>query len=185
MSFIENTLNKAIEITSQNTDTLDKIQKIRKNRGTLEDSIREKNKTLGSVFKYTNNIVDTVGNLTDSFTPVALERFANNGITANVKIEIGDHVYVQRLGYTHHGIYVGNNMVVHYLKASVKKTTLETFTRGATIYKKNNLQSPTKYTSREVATRALFRLNEDNYSLIFNNCESFAKWCRNGSALNN
>ena len=28
--------------------------------------------------------------------------------------KIGSHLKVARLGYTHHGIYIGDNKVIHY-----------------------------------------------------------------------
>ena len=96
----------------------------------------------------------------------------------------GDHIYVRRLGYTHHGIDVGDGQVVHYTgevgqksDASVCRTSLGDFSRGA--------ETKTRVYGEcdsidETIKRAESRLNEDSYNLVFNNCEHFATWCKTG-----
>lgn len=49
-------------------------------------------------------------------------------------LKAGSHIKVNRLGYTHHGIYIGNGQVVHYsgfaqmfMKGEIAVTTLEDF----------------------------------------------------------
>jgi hypothetical protein len=39
---------------------------------------------------------------------------------------------------------------------------------------------PSQFSKEEVATRALSRLGERNYGLLFNNCEHFVEWCETG-----
>ena len=36
------------------------------------------------------------------------------------------------------------------------------------------------YSPEETVVRALSRLGEDKYSLVLNNCEHFAIWCKTG-----
>lgn len=91
---------------------------------------------------------------------------------------LGDHLYVLRAGYTHHGIYVGEGQVVHYLSSQVQKDSLETFADGATLRIKPTDESPLLYDSTDVVKRAYRRLGENCYNVIFNNCEQFCRWCR-------
>ena len=59
---------------------------------------------------------------------------------SRVASELGSHIIVSRLGYVHHGIYVGNHQVVHYSgeptrkrDASVRESSLEDFASGGKI----------------------------------------------------
>lgn len=92
---------------------------------------------------------------------------------------LGDHIFVQRSVYTHHGIYIGNGQVIHYLSDMIKVDNIDIFKDGATLCVMSTKASPTKYTSNEIVGRAYSRVGEDKYNLIFNNCEHFARWCRN------
>lgn len=92
---------------------------------------------------------------------------------------LGSHLVASRFGYTHHGIYVGDGHVVHYLRdEGVTMTDLEDFSRGQTVWVREHPHAP--YSGEECAARALSRLGEDDYHLIFNNCEHFATWCATG-----
>lgn len=99
-------------------------------------------------------------------------------------MEKGDHIFVQRyypFKFTHHGIYCGNNEVIHFFKnkgeAIILKTTLSEFAKGekVEIYHQN-----AKYSAGEIVRRAESKLGEENYNVLFNNCEQFANWCRTG-----
>ena len=91
----------------------------------------------------------------------------------------GSHLVSSRLGYTHHGIYVGNGEVVHYLlDEGVTLSDLEEFSRGNAVWVREHPGAP--YSGAECARRALSRLGEDEYNLVFNNCEHFATWCATG-----
>jgi len=53
----------------------------------------------------------------------------------------GDIIYVQRIGYRHFGVYVGNDKVIHYTKASgsscdgiIRETSIEFFLDGSQEY---------------------------------------------------
>ncbi len=97
----------------------------------------------------------------------------------------GDQIYVMREFfnldglYEHHGIDCGDGMVIHYRKPSetVERTSIETFARGKPI---QVLRYPKRYIPDTVIQRAESRLGEQNYNLLFNNCEHFATWCMTG-----
>lgn len=97
----------------------------------------------------------------------------------------GDHLVTPRLGYTHHGLYVGNDLVIHYAglsdgfnKESIDLTSLDTFCDG-----NGYTVSPHPFrifSEEESVKRAYSKLGEDSYNIIFNNCEHFVNWCING-----
>lgn len=94
----------------------------------------------------------------------------------------GDHVWVKRRGYTHHGVDAGDGTVIHYTgnpwqrnsAAKVERWTTEKFSKGA----------PLNYIGGEdpdaAIRRAESRLGEARYNLVTNNCEHFARWCVEG-----
>jgi hypothetical protein len=95
-----------------------------------------------------------------------------------------DHIFVQRLGYTHHGIDVGNGTVIHYTgevgqktHAAIRQTPIKRFARGAVIQVKPYGSSDPPDVTLD---RARSRLGEAKYNLAFNNCEHFATWCKTG-----
>jgi hypothetical protein len=97
----------------------------------------------------------------------------------------GDHLVSPRLGYEHHGLYVGFDQVIHYSgfseafdKGSIEITTLEEFTQGNSCRIMNHLVCI--YDAEERVERAFSKLGEDSYNMIFNNCEHFVNWCFNG-----
>lgn len=96
------------------------------------------------------------------------------------ELELGDHLYALRLGYTHHGIYIGDGQVIHYLAEQVKIDTVKTFGAGFRICKKELWESYTSYEAEEIVERARSRMGEMEYHLLFNNCEQFCRWCRCG-----
>ncbi|MEB3331400.1 MAG: lecithin retinol acyltransferase family protein [Synechococcaceae cyanobacterium] len=82
--------------------------------------------------------------------------------------------------FQHHGIDLGDGTVAHYLEGrEILRSRLEDFSRGQPIstvlYPPQNC-SPTGVTLR----RAMGRLGEQRYNLLFNNCEHFAHWCKTG-----
>ncbi len=90
----------------------------------------------------------------------------------------GDHLVARRLGYTHHGIYVGNGQVIHYLRSGVTLDSLETFADERDVHVQE--YSDKFYSSEEIVKRAYSRLGDDCYNVVFNNCEHFACWCVSG-----
>lgn len=123
------------------------------------------------------NLSQTVENFLDANDPRLMARRLL--VDESHQLERGDHVYVQRVGYTHHGIYVGGGRVVHYLlNQGILEDSLENFASGMNVQRKNSIQ---RYSDRETVRRAYSRIGEDKYNLFHNNCEHFASWCRNGS----
>lgn len=108
--------------------------------------------------------------------------------------EIGSHLVTPRLGYTHHGIYVGNKQVIQYSgfsgekfntddivpvnsynRSPIEKVSFEAFTQGKEYWIEEHPN--TKFTGAEIVERAHQRLGESKYNLAFSNCEHFANWC--------
>lgn len=94
----------------------------------------------------------------------------------------GDHLISPRTGYSHHGLYLGKNQVIHYTgfsdgrrKGTIAITPLEVFCQGEGF----TIQTyPFRlYDHEESAQRALSRLGEDWYDILLNNCEHFVSWC--------
>lgn len=80
----------------------------------------------------------------------------------------------------HHGIDLGDGTVAHYLEGrEILRSPLEEFSRGQPISEvvyPEGTCSPTGVILR----RAMGRLGEQQYNLLFNNCEHFAHWCKTG-----
>ena len=91
-----------------------------------------------------------------------------------------DHLEVPRQHglFNHHGIDLGDGTVAHYLEGrEILRSPLEEFCQGQPLRVINYVEaSPQGVTLR----RAMGRLGEQNYNLLFNNCEHFATWCKTG-----
>jgi hypothetical protein len=91
-----------------------------------------------------------------------------------------------RTGYSHHGIYIGRDQVIHYSGSSfgefqsgvIEIVDLETFCQGNGY----TIQAyPYRFYCREESIeRAQSRLGEDWYNVLLNNCEHFVTWCIQG-----
>jgi hypothetical protein len=97
----------------------------------------------------------------------------------------GAHLLTRRQGYIHHGIYVGNGEVIHYVGfkgllrcGPVEKTTLADFANGYGLSVETNTAA--RYIGVEIVRRASSRLGENDYHLLTNNCEHFCTWCLSG-----
>jgi len=118
-------------------------------------------------------------------------------------MQSGSHIKVSRLLYDHHGIYLGNSVVIH-LSGSVRPNPsslqrishkfavsssgsfgvgdaiiridrLDAFSQGLPV---KVVQQPRSDTERkEVLLRAYSKYKTFGYSLIKNNCEHFCYWC--------
>jgi hypothetical protein len=100
-------------------------------------------------------------------------------------VKPGDHLSSPRTGYTHHGIYFGDNQVIHYSgfangfsKGAIGRTHIDEFSCGNSIDVVPHLFKP--FSPEEVVRRAEGRLGEDWYNFLVNNCEHFATWCVTG-----
>jgi hypothetical protein len=98
----------------------------------------------------------------------------------------GDHAFVRRFAYTHHGIVVGRDEVIHFagtagaLKANARICvgTLDEFARGGRIEVRSYGE---RLDLQETVERARSRVGESGYHLVGNNCEHFATWCVTGT----
>ncbi len=97
----------------------------------------------------------------------------------------GDHIYVSRAGYTHHGIDVGAGRVIHYsgepgkskAHATIRHATLQEFAQGSDVKVRNYGK---RFGLDETALRAESKLGECDYDLLGRNCEHLASWCVTG-----
>ena len=91
-----------------------------------------------------------------------------------------DHLQVPRQHglFLHHGIDLGDGTVAHYLEGrEILRSSLADFSQGQPVSVVTHVQcSPQGVTLR----RAMGRIGEQNYNLLFNNCEHFATWCKTG-----
>lgn len=147
-----------------------------KNKDSIKIVCVDKKQRYKNLIKKVNNFRVTAKNGTEA-TIYGLTRHLNDEDRCYT---IGDHLYVQRWFYTHHGIYVGNGRVVHYLKEQVTETSLADFACGEKIFVKTDEQSPRVHRKRDAIKRAYSRLGENRYNLAINNCDHFVRWCRSG-----
>ena len=93
-----------------------------------------------------------------------------------------DHLQVPRQHglFKHHGIDLGDGTVAHYLEGrEILRSPLAEFSRNQPVSVVPYVESecsPAGVTLR----RAMGRLGEQSYNLLFNNCEHFAHWCKTG-----
>ena len=91
-----------------------------------------------------------------------------------------DHLQVPRRHglFNHHGIDLGDGTVAHYLEGrEILRSPISEFSQGEVLSVMDHADaSPAAVTLR----RAMSRLGEQNYNLLFNNCEHFATWCKTG-----
>jgi hypothetical protein len=97
---------------------------------------------------------------------------------------LGSHLVTPRLGFAHHGIYVGCGRVVHYGafvhwldRGPVEEVSLSQFTYQHTLWVR---PGAARFDYEEVIRRARSRIGENAYRLISNNCEHFCEWCLRG-----
>ena len=97
----------------------------------------------------------------------------------------GDHLVSVRMGYTHHGIYIGAGEVIHYsgfgdsVSGPVCRASIERFSGGMPT---TVLPHPLAVHDSEARiARAYTRLGENSYNLVTNNCEHFVDWCIYGT----
>ncbi len=108
---------------------------------------------------------------------------------------MGDHIRVKRMHgiYTHHGIYVSDNEVIHFTgtdddnimdssKNMVISSDLNFFLKGGELEVKEYTDEEFQdlYAPDQIVTYARSCLGDDGYNLIFNNCEHFANVCTLG-----
>ena len=99
-------------------------------------------------------------------------------------LNLGDHIYVKRLSYSHRGIYAGDGNVIHYTweekekkDPSVRETDIEDFLKGGKLKRRNYRR---RLPPSETLSLAKKHLSDKSYSLTLNNCEHFATYCATG-----
>jgi hypothetical protein len=97
-------------------------------------------------------------------------------------LALADHLQAPRQHglFNHHGIDLGDGTVAHYLEGrAILRSPRQEFSRGQPIstvdYPEGSCSAP-----GVTVRRAMGRLGEQNYNLLFNNCEHFAHWCKTG-----
>ena len=91
-----------------------------------------------------------------------------------------DHLQVSRQHglFNHHGIDLGDGTIAHYLEGrEILRSSLEEFAKGSQFIVVSHKDSSSK---RITLKRAISRIGEQDYNLLFNNCEHFANWCKTG-----
>ncbi len=97
--------------------------------------------------------------------------------------DIGTHLVSPRIAgiYAHHGIYAGDDRVIHYSgfstigeKAPVAEATLADFSEGNPILHRKHPDAP--YSGHTAISRARGRIDEDLYHLWTHKCEHFVYW---------
>jgi len=93
---------------------------------------------------------------------------------------VADHLQVPRRHglFMHHGIDLGDGTVAHYLEGQeILRSPLLEFCRGA---QPVVVSYPQADAPGQTLRRAMGRIGEQRYNLLFNNCEHFAVWCKTG-----
>jgi plasmid stabilization system protein ParE len=91
-----------------------------------------------------------------------------------------DHLQVPRQHglFHHHGIDLGDGTVAHYLEGrEILRSPIDAFRQEQPI---TVIEHDAASTTGVTLRRAMSRIGEQNYNLLFNNCEHFATWCKTG-----
>lgn len=110
-----------------------------------------------------------------------------------LNLELADHLFVDCQGYSHHGIYIGNERVVHFESTPVRKFLGQVSGQPPRIQESNltefsgdKIIHVRRYTEMvlspdKTVAMAHSRIGEEGYHLFDNNCEHFAVWCKTGN----
>ena len=105
-------------------------------------------------------------------------------------IPLASVIYAVRPLYRHYGVYVGDGRVVHFAAkkefetsaedAFIQETTLADFAKDDEVFVE--AESDGAFPPAEVVqnARSMVGKGKGEYSLVFNNCEHFANWCKYG-----
>ncbi len=166
------------------------------NRYALEWMLRNMPGGVGEAMNFANRVTDTIENFSSANVALVTSFFTESEETMSLEeagriLVAGDHIRVLLhfpwgLAFYHHGVYVGNDMVIEYTgrvseQKVIRECSLESFARGKRIELDN--REDAVYSPIEIVTRAKSRIGETAYCLAYNNCESFATWCRCGGPL--
>ncbi|MCM1023618.1 MAG: lecithin retinol acyltransferase family protein [Prevotella sp.] len=137
------------------------------------------------------NAAATIGNFLDAASGIlngnnpAIQVHAENSSELERTYKPGDHLKLSRGVYTHHGIYAGDGTVIHYSQGydeipEIREVPFSEFAGISKVMLVPESESPLRFSADEAVRRARSRLGEQNYNLIYNNCENFVRWCRAG-----
>lgn len=95
--------------------------------------------------------------------------------------QLADHLVVNRLGNTHHGIFSGESQVIYYnyYTGMVVEASLEDYSKGDAV---KVVYSPMMYNSATVISRARSRIGKREYHMMQNVGEQFVRWARGGGS---
>lgn len=136
------------------------------------------------------DVVETAGNAFWAVTKKVVaphEIFRANEVDRPI-LYPGDHIYVDYVVFTHHGLYCDYGQVIHYApiddsSSHIHKCTIDEFANNRRIFVCSKDESPIRFKTEKVIERANSRLGEVTYNLLINNCENFVRWCRFGRDL--
>jgi hypothetical protein len=123
---------------------------------------------------------------------------AEYAVSEKHKISDGDHICLKQsvaggsFRYTHHGIYLGDGLMVNYsgdvrsflnrqVLGWVQLTELDTFLGGSTHFTKVQHSAVAAQDRNVVVARVLLNLGRRNYDPAQENCEHFATFCSTGT----
>lgn len=140
----------------------------------------------------------------------AKQKMKNNSHNQSVLNSLcgGDLVEIKRgVGYAHWGVYIGDEQIIHlwadeddgltnletqhlftpsghrFDKAKIRKDSFWKVVGDDLAYKNNDKDSKWQpLTPGEIIHNALEKIGTVGYSILYENCEHFAKWCRYGIA---
>lgn len=111
----------------------------------------------------------------------------------NEKPVYGSQIKVNRGLYSHHGIYIDDDHVIHFASlipghetdpesASIVETTLDEFLKGGILevrkYTKEEMKNLRP--AKEIVEYAKSKLGTKGYNIVTNNCEHFSNECAFG-----
>lgn len=111
---------------------------------------------------------------------------ASHRLSANTLPLPGDHLWIRKQGYTHHGLYLGENdageaLVAHYAGwidglrgGPLELTDLDEFSQGKTLHVRQYRER--SFAREDSVLRVLSRLGEEDYDVHTNNCEHLCHW---------
>jgi hypothetical protein len=98
----------------------------------------------------------------------------------------GTELIVDRLAYRHHGIYLGEGLVIHYAgrirhpHGRIETVPLRSFVGQRHVHV--GRRPAESLHGEAIVRRARSRLGERRYAIFSNNCEHFCSWCQVGES---
>lgn len=180
---LKNSFKIGLGIVGIGITYLSTSEKVQNSLNSLEKDLKsDGHDIVGGAVETVKKILGDIGNVAKAspYTP-ALSSISDK-ITFDEALRTfkkGDHIAVDRKKHiSHHGIYTGDGFVIDYNKDGIKYSSLENFLSSS--FRLYRINSQAIYSREEIVRRAKRRLGECKYNPITNNCEQFARWCRNG-----